>query len=95
MTTTYLAMKKTVLITGAAGGIGVAISKHLAANGWIVGMIDINTELPTIASEIEGETATAICDVRESEQVEAAIEKIESTLGSIDGGLRLNNNSIT
>lgn len=77
-------MKKTVLITGAAGGIGVGISKHLAANGWKVGMVDINPKLPEIAAEIEGEVAMAICDVRESEQVNAAVATIEATLGPID-----------
>ena len=77
-------MKKTILVTGAAGGIGIGISKHLAANGWKVGMVDINSELPNIAASLEGEIATAICDVRESEQVDAAITTIEATLGPID-----------
>lgn len=77
-------MKKTILITGAAGGIGMGISKHFAALGWKVGMVDINPTLPEMATNIDGQVATAICDVRLSEQVDSAIETIESALGPID-----------
>ena len=70
-------MKKTIVITGAAGGIGMGISKHFAALGWQIGMIDINPALPEMAAKIEGTIATAICDVRLSEQVDVAIETIE------------------
>lgn len=77
-------MKKTILITGAAGGIGAGLSKHLAAIGWKVGMVDINPKLDEIAAAIEGEVATATCDVRNSEQVDAAIATIEAELGPID-----------
>ena len=77
-------MKKTVLITGAAGGIGLGISKHLAANDWKVGMIDINPQLAELAASLAGTIATAICDIRESEQVDTAIASIEEALGPID-----------
>jgi len=62
----------------------MGISKHLAALGWKVGMVDINPALPEMAATIKGTIATAICDVRVSEQVDGAIETIESTLGPID-----------
>ena len=77
-------MKKTIVITGAAGGIGMGISKHFAALDWKVGMIDIDPKLSEMAATIEGTIAPAICDVRVSEQVDAAIETIESALGPID-----------
>ena len=41
-------MKKTIIITGAAGGIGSGLSKHLATLGWKVGMIDRNPNMPII-----------------------------------------------
>lgn len=76
-------MKKTVIITGAAGGIGPGLSKHMAALGWKVGMIDRNPAIQEIAKEINGEVATAVCDIRDSEQVDSAIENIENILGPI------------
>jgi len=77
-------MKKTILITGAAGGIGMAISKHFASNGWKVGMLDINPKLSEMATSIDGELATEICDVKNVEQVKESITKIENSLGPID-----------
>jgi len=47
-------------------------------------MIDINPKLPEMTASIEGEVTSAICDVRVSEQVDLAIETIESALGPID-----------
>jgi NAD(P)-dependent dehydrogenase (short-subunit alcohol dehydrogenase family) len=35
---------KTVLITGAAHGIGLATARHYAAQGWFVGLYDINRD---------------------------------------------------
>lgn len=38
-------MKRTIIITGAAGGIGIELSKHMASLGWKVGMVDRNPEV--------------------------------------------------
>jgi len=77
-------MKKTIIITGAAGGIGSGLSKHMASLGWKVGMIDRNPVIEEIATQIAGETVGAVGDIRDSEQVDAAILKIENALGPID-----------
>ena len=77
-------MKRTIIITGAVGGIGTALSKHMAAQGWKVGLIDRNPKVEGLANEIEGEAIGVICDIRESAQVDAAIDKIEKTFGRVD-----------
>ena len=76
---------KTIIITGAAGGIGHGLSKHMAALGWKVGMIDINPKIEEMAKAINETTVLpVVCDIRDSTQVETAIAKIEATLGLID-----------
>lgn len=56
---------KTVLVTGAAGGMGKAVCSRLQAAGWQVFALDIR-ETPGM----EG----AVCDVTDPESVEAAAE---------------------
>ena len=74
---------KTILITGAAGGIGQGLSKHMAALGWQVGMVDVKAKVEEMAKEIAG-AMSVVCDIRDSTQVAAAIEQIEMELGPID-----------
>ena len=35
---------KTIFITGAAQGIGLATARHFASQGWYVGLYDINID---------------------------------------------------
>jgi len=77
--------QKTIIITGAAGGIGQGLARHMASIGWKVGMIDIQEKVKDIAEEMGGEfVMPVVCDIRDSAQVEAAITKIENALGPID-----------
>ena len=51
---------------------------------WKVGMIDVNPQVEVLAEEIDGDTIGVICDLRDSGEVDAAIEKIEQALGPVD-----------
>ena len=86
---------KTLFITGASRGIGLAIGKRAAQDGASVAIAAKTAEphpkLPgtvyTAAEEIEaagGKALPLIVDVREEDQVEAAVEKTVETFGGID-----------
>ena len=86
---------KTIFITGASRGIGLAIAKRAAADGANVAIAAKTTEphpkLPgtiyTAAEEIEaagGKALPLVCDIRFEEQVQAAVDKTVETFGGID-----------
>jgi len=86
---------KTIFISGASRGIGLAIVKRAAADGANVAIAakttDPNPKLPgtiyTAAAEIEAAGGKALalqCDIREEEQVVAAARKTAETFGGID-----------
>src|SRR5687767_971960 len=86
---------KTLFITGASRGIGLAIGLRAARDGANVAIAaktaEPNPKLPgtihTAAKEIEdagGKALPLMCDVRQEEQVAAAIAKTVETFGGID-----------
>jgi NAD(P)-dependent dehydrogenase (short-subunit alcohol dehydrogenase family) len=73
-----------VVVTAAAGGIGLAIAKAFTANGNRVHICDINdAALKGITDEDPAITAT-VCDVSDRPSVEAFVEAAASALGGID-----------
>lgn len=67
---------KTILITGAAQGIGLATAKRYAAQGWFVGMYDLNREALTALLE-SGQFPNACgdyCDVTNVESLHTMFE---------------------
>ena len=86
---------KTLFITGASRGIGLAIGLRAARDGANVAIIaktaEPNPKLPgtifTAAKEIEeagGKALPIACDIRNDEQVAAAVAKTVETFGGID-----------
>src|SRR5678809_1394478 len=86
---------KTLFITGASRGIGKAIALRAAKDGANIVIAAKTTEphpkLPgtiyTAAQEIEaagGKALACIVDVRDENQIRAAVEKAVATFGGID-----------
>jgi NAD(P)-dependent dehydrogenase (short-subunit alcohol dehydrogenase family) len=78
---------KTVFITGAAQGIGLATAKRLAADGWFVGLYDISSEAleALLASGDFPQACAHYCDVTQRGSVEEAIAHFAShTQGRLD-----------
>jgi citronellol/citronellal dehydrogenase len=86
---------KTLFITGASRGIGLAIGLRAARDGANVAIVaktaEPNPKLPgtifTAAKEIEaagGKALPIACDIRNDDQVAAAVAKTVETFGGID-----------
>lgn len=75
---------KTAVITGAACGIGLAITQLFLANGWQVALIDRDEgELQQTAAGLAG-ALSVHCDVSVPEQVAAMIPQVLDRFGRID-----------
>lgn len=78
---------KTAFITGAASGIGLALTKALTAQGANVMMADINAQnLQAAADEVRasnGKVETVICDVIKPEDVAAGAAATQQAFGNV------------
>lgn len=76
------------LVTGAGGGLGLAISEGLAFHGADVACLDLTMEIATTAAKVvesQGRRGLAIpCDVRDPAAVSNAVRDALSAFGSID-----------
>lgn len=74
--------QKSVIITGGASGIGLAIAALLKAEGWGVHILDLQPEaLAKACDSLELATGRAIaCDVADEDAVEAAIARVDDTI---------------
>lgn len=86
---------KTLFITGASRGIGLAIGLRAARDGANVAIVaktakphpKLEGTVYTAAEEIEkagGKALPLVCDIREEDQVTEAVQKAVSTFGGID-----------
>jgi NAD(P)-dependent dehydrogenase (short-subunit alcohol dehydrogenase family) len=73
-----------VLITGAARGIGAATAKRLHARGARLVLAGIEPDVLARTAAECGDALAVVCDVRDSEQVEAAVEAAAEHLHGLD-----------
>ena len=75
---------KIAVVTGAARGIGLAITRRFVEAGFAVAMLDIDApELARAAADVPGRVLPVDCDVAEIDQVRAAAAKVEAALGRV------------
>ena len=75
---------KSAFVTGAASGIGFAISKALASRGARVTMSDIDqTSLEIAKRSIDGDVECVVCDVSDMNAVASAAEKTVAAFGKV------------
>ncbi|GGR41993.1 NAD(P)-dependent dehydrogenase (short-subunit alcohol dehydrogenase family) [Nocardioides luteus] len=82
-------MPRSVLITGAAAGIGRATALRFAREGWLVGAFDIDVDgLASLATAVEplpGTLVTGTLDVRDATSWQTALDGFAAeTGGSLD-----------
>jgi NAD(P)-dependent dehydrogenase (short-subunit alcohol dehydrogenase family) len=73
-----------VLVTGAARGIGAAAAQRLHARGARLVLAGIEPEVMARTAAQCGDALAVVCDVRDREQVEAAVEAAVEHLGGLD-----------
>lgn len=78
--------RKAVFVTGAGGGLGLAIARAFADSGAVVGMLDLNAELlgKAVGTLPEGQALPYACDVSDRAGVKAAIDDFAARAGGLD-----------
>ena len=85
---------KVAIITGGAGGIGLAAVKRFVAEGAKVAIADYDQKLgEAVAAELGNQVAFFAVDVSKHEQVVGMVEKVVEKFGKID--ILINNAGIT
>jgi NAD(P)-dependent dehydrogenase (short-subunit alcohol dehydrogenase family) len=74
-----------ILITGAARGIGAATARRLHARGARLVLAGIEPDVLARTAAECGDAFAVVCDVRDREQVEAAVEAAVEHLHGLDG----------
>src|SRR5271156_748043 len=76
---------KTVLVTGASRGIGLATARQFASLGAQVGLVASNAErLAEAATDLEGKHHVVAADLTDPAQCARAVSEVSAALGPID-----------
>lgn len=76
---------RTVLLTGAAGGIGSATARRLAANGARLALVDVEGEpLETLGADLGDAAVTYRVDITDLAALERVVSDVSSRWGGLD-----------
>lgn len=75
---------RTIIVTGASGGIGRATARAFLAAGWRVGLIGRREEALNEAGQGDAKALALPCDVTDEASVEAAFDRALTEWGHID-----------
>jgi 3-oxoacyl-[acyl-carrier protein] reductase len=76
---------KTVVVTGAAGAMGMALVRAFLEDGAKVALIDVDAlRLDSIVRFLRGTLAAVPCDVSDAAAVRQAHQQVEKALGPVD-----------
>lgn len=76
---------RTVVVTGAAGGIGRALALRCTSEGARVAASDVQAEsLLAVGGELGGGHLAVPCDVTDPEDVSGLVDRVEAELGPVD-----------
>lgn len=76
---------KTAVVTGAAGNIGLAVTRALLEEGAQVALVDLDAmRLDSLIRFLRGNTLAVSCDVGEPGSVRQAHQQVEKVLGPVD-----------
>jgi meso-butanediol dehydrogenase / (S,S)-butanediol dehydrogenase / diacetyl reductase len=80
-----IAPERKALVTGAASGMGLEVSRRLVGEGVAVAMLDVNEgALISAAEQIGGGVAAIPTDVRSASQVRESVDTAIAHLGGLD-----------
>ena len=76
---------KTVVVTGAAGTMGLAVVRMMLEDGAQVALVDIDAmRLDGVARFVRGTTVAVSCDISDPASVRQAHQQVERVLGPVD-----------
>ncbi len=76
---------KTVVVTGAAGTMGLAVVRAMLEDGAQVALVDVDAlRLDSIIRFLRGHTVAVPCDISEPGAVRQAHQQVEKVLGPVD-----------
>jgi NAD(P)-dependent dehydrogenase (short-subunit alcohol dehydrogenase family) len=75
---------RVAIVTGAARGLGLDITRRLLRDGMAVAMADVDEDVSDAAARLGSHAIAAVCDVRDSGQVDSLVQATVTRLGRLD-----------